>query len=83
MRIPLGNFGGIVAAPQQQAQAPVNNQVGQALAGVGAAVGGIAHTMQQAELQKQHGELVKKLETAEEAWLDAQAKLEDAQAEAA
>ncbi|QDO99285.1 ABC-F family ATP-binding cassette domain-containing protein [Ferrovibrio terrae] len=37
----------------------------------------------QSELQKQHGELVKQLETAEEAWLDAQAKLETAQAEAA
>jgi ATP-binding cassette subfamily F protein 3 len=37
----------------------------------------------QAELQKQHGDLVKKLEAAEEAWLDAQSKLEDAQAEAA
>jgi hypothetical protein len=37
----------------------------------------------QAELQKQHGEIVKKLEAAEEAWLDAQAKLEEAQAEAA
>lgn len=56
MRIPVGNFGGVVAAPQQQAQAPVNNQVGQALASVGAAVGGIAHTMQQAELQKQRAQ---------------------------
>ncbi|MFN3401222.1 MAG: ATP-binding cassette domain-containing protein, partial [Ferrovibrio sp.] len=37
----------------------------------------------QAELQKQHGEIVKKLEAAEEEWLDAQAKLEEAQAEAA
>ncbi len=37
----------------------------------------------QAELQKQHGEIVKKIEAAEETWLDAQAKLEDAQSEAA
>ncbi|MFN4165976.1 MAG: ABC transporter ATP-binding protein, partial [Ferrovibrio sp.] len=37
----------------------------------------------QAELQKQHGEVVKKLEEAEEAWLDAQSKLEEAQGEAA
>lgn len=37
----------------------------------------------QAELQKQHGEVVKKLEQAEEAWLEAQAKLEEAQGEAA
>ncbi|MEK9968407.1 MAG: ABC transporter ATP-binding protein, partial [Ferrovibrio sp.] len=37
----------------------------------------------QAELQKQHGEIVKQLEAAEEAWLEAQAKLEEAQAEAA
>ena len=37
----------------------------------------------QAELQKQHGDLVKKIETAEETWLDAQARLEDAQSEAA
>lgn len=37
----------------------------------------------QAELQKQHGEIVKQLEAAEEAWLEAQSKLEEAQAEAA
>ena len=37
----------------------------------------------QAELQKQHGDIVKKLEAAEEAWLEAQSKLEEAQAEAA
>jgi len=35
----------------------------------------------QAELQKQHGDVAKKLEAAEEAWLDAQSKLEEAQAE--
>ncbi len=35
----------------------------------------------QTELQKQHGDVAKKLEAAEEAWLDAQAKLEAAQAE--
>ena len=38
---------------------------------------------QQSDLQKQHAELAKKLETAEEAWLGAQGKLEEAQADAA
>ncbi|HEX6956528.1 MAG TPA: ABC-F family ATP-binding cassette domain-containing protein [Ferrovibrio sp.] len=37
----------------------------------------------QAELQKQHGELVKRIEAAEEDWLAAQEKLEEAQNEAA
>ncbi len=36
-----------------------------------------------AELQKQHGEIVRKIEAAEETWLEAQAKLEEAQSEAA
>jgi ATP-binding cassette subfamily F protein 3 len=38
---------------------------------------------QQAELQKQHADLARKLESAEEDWLGAQGKLEEAQAEAA
>ncbi|WP_298720755.1 ABC-F family ATP-binding cassette domain-containing protein [uncultured Ferrovibrio sp.] len=37
----------------------------------------------QADLQKQHGELVKKIEAMEDAWLEAQEKLEEAQTDAA
>lgn len=37
MRIQLGNFGGVVAQPQQQAQAPIDNQVAKALGNVGQA----------------------------------------------
>lgn len=56
MRIPTGNFGNVVAAPQQQARAPTDTSIAQAVGNVGAALGGVAQTMQQAELQKQRAQ---------------------------
>lgn len=56
MKIPMGNFGNAVAAPEQQARFSGRDPVGQALGGLGQAIGGVAETMQQAELQKQRSQ---------------------------
>lgn len=56
MRIPVGNFGNVVAAPQQQARAQAPTQIAEAVGNIGRAVGGIAHDMQQAELVKQRAQ---------------------------
>lgn len=56
MRIPMGNFGNVVAEPQRQAMARDTGAVAQGLADVGRAVGGIANDMQQAEVQKQRSQ---------------------------
>lgn len=56
MRIPLGQFGQVVAQPQQQAQVRGNDGIGQAVGNIGRALGGIAENMQDAVLQKQRAE---------------------------
>lgn len=56
MRIPMGNFGNVVAEPAQQAQVRNSGAIGQALGNVGATLGGIAQDMQQAELHKQRAQ---------------------------
>lgn len=56
MKIPMGSFGGVIAAPQQQARAPMNSPIGEAVGNIGNALGGIAQNMQQAELQKQRAQ---------------------------
>ena len=56
MRIPMGHFGNVVAAPQQQARAQAPTQIAEAVGNIGRAVGGIAQSMQQAELQKQRAQ---------------------------
>lgn len=53
MKIPMGNFGGVIAAPQQQARAGADTQIGQAVANVGGALAGVAQEMHQVEVQKQ------------------------------
>lgn len=52
----MGNFGNVVAEPQQQAQVRGSGAIGQALGNVANAIGGIAQDMQQAELQKQRSQ---------------------------
>lgn len=56
MKIPMGNFGQVVAQPQQQVQFPGRDPIGPALANVGQALGGAVESMQQAELQKQRSQ---------------------------
>lgn len=56
MKIPMGNFGNVVAEPQQQAQVRDNGAIGQAAANVGASLSNVAHTMQQAEVVKQRAQ---------------------------
>lgn len=56
MKIPMGNFGNVIAEPQQQAQVRDNGAIGQAAANVGATLNDIAHGMQQAELDKQRAQ---------------------------
>lgn len=56
MRIPMGNFGQVIAEPERQAQARGGNQIGQAISNVGAVVGDIANDMQQAEVSKQRSQ---------------------------
>jgi len=58
MKIPMGNFGNVVAEPQRQAQFSnaAGQAIGQGLSDLGRAAGGIAQDMQQAELQKQRSQ---------------------------
>lgn len=63
MRIPTGNAGNIVAQPQQQAQVPGGDGIGQAISNVGQAIGGFAENMQAAVLQKQRSQAASTLAT--------------------
>lgn len=56
MKIPTGNFGNVVAQPQQQVQVPSSDGIGQALGNVGAAIGNVAQSFQQFEEQKQRAQ---------------------------
>ena len=63
MKIPMGNFGNVVAEPQRQAQFANGDGIGQAISNVGHAVGSIATEMQQAEVQKQRSQAASTLAT--------------------
>jgi hypothetical protein len=63
MRIPIGNFGNAVAQPQQQAQAPGSDGIGQAISRVGQAASGVADSLIQAEQQKQRAQAASTLAT--------------------
>jgi hypothetical protein len=57
MKIPMGNFGNVVAEPQRQAQVRnTGGAIAQGVSDIGQALGGIGKDMQQAELQKQRSE---------------------------
>lgn len=57
MRIPMGNFGNVVAEPQQSVRVrDVGGAIGGGLNALSQAAGGIAKDMQQAELQKQRAQ---------------------------
>src|SRR5512141_1347778 len=56
MRIPVGNFGNAVAAPEHQAKFSGRDPIGQALGGLAQSIGGVVENMQQAELQKQRSQ---------------------------
>lgn len=56
MRIPMGNMGNAIAAPEQQAKFSGRDPIGQALGGLAQSIGGAVETMQQAELQKQRSQ---------------------------
>lgn len=55
MKIPMGNFGNVIAQPKQEVQVR-NDGIAQAVGNVGRALGGYAEDMQQAELQKQRSQ---------------------------
>lgn len=63
MRIPMGNFGSVVAQPQQQAQASGYDGVGRGLGQLANTVAGIAVDMQEAEIQKQRSQAAATLAT--------------------
>ncbi len=63
MRIPVGNFGSVVAEPQQQARVQNSDQVGRALGNVSQGLGEVASMMQHAELQKQRAQAAATLAT--------------------
>ncbi|HAV37454.1 MAG TPA: hypothetical protein DCX52_14060 [Massilia sp.] len=63
MRIPTGNFGHIVAEPQQQAQVRGSGAIGQALSNVSNAIAGVAQDMQQAVVQRQRSQSAATLAT--------------------
>jgi hypothetical protein len=52
MKIPMGNFGNVVAQPQQQAQIPGSDGIGQAVSKAGNALGDLASGLAQAEEKK-------------------------------
>lgn len=56
MKIPMGNFGNVVAEPAQQVHVRNSGAIGQALGNVGSAIGDIAQAMQHAEVQKQRAQ---------------------------
>lgn len=56
MRIPTGNFGNVVAAPEQQVQYSGRDPVGAAVGGLGQALGQAANVMQQVEAEKQRSQ---------------------------
>jgi len=53
----MGNFGNIVAEPQQQAQVRNSGAIGQALGNVANALGGAAQDLQQVDRERQQAEL--------------------------
>lgn len=63
MRIPTGNFGQVIARPQQQAQVPQDNQVTNALGRVGQAMMGAADELRVAEEQKRRSQAASVLAT--------------------
>lgn len=63
MKIPMGNFGNVVAQPQQQAQVPASDGIGQAISRAGQALGGVADGLMQAEQQKQRAQAASTLAT--------------------
>jgi len=56
MRIPIGNFGNVVAEPQRQVMARDNGAVGDALGNVSRALNGAVQDMQHVELQRQRAQ---------------------------
>ena len=56
MKISLGNFGGVVAQPQQQPQVPQSDGIGQALGNVGQSLGRVANDLYQVEQEKQRAQ---------------------------
>jgi len=59
MKIPMGNFGNLVAEPQRQAQVRDSGAMGAALRNVGNALSNVTQDLQQIEQERQKAELQK------------------------
>lgn len=53
MKIPTGNFGGVIAAPERQVQVASSDGIGQAVGNLAQSAGGLVDSLQQVEAQKQ------------------------------